>query len=257
MLEPDIQLVVDPEVLQQLEKRISRIERQLDDEPTLVYDTGRVRDRSGRYVIEERLAQGGMAELFVARTSVTGIASAVVLKTLLPRFAGDATFVAMLFNEARIVGNLCHPNIVRVEDSDRARRSALHRHGALEGVNLRQMLGRAARSDCAVPAGIACHIVGKVLAALGHAHDREDDAGRPLGLVHRDVSLVNVMVTWAGSVKLHRLRHRQGDASARRSGRAPASQGQVLVHVARAGALPAARRAAPICSPPASCCGSS
>ena len=72
----------------------------------------------------------------------------------------------------------------------------------LEGVNLRQMLGRAARSDCAPAAGIACHIVGKVLAALGHAHDRQDDAGRPLGLVHRDLSLANVMVTWSGRVKL-------------------------------------------------------
>jgi serine/threonine protein kinase len=153
-------------------------------------------------VIEERLSQGGMAEIFLARTDATGISKRVVIKSLLPRFRDDEVLRAMLINEARIVAGLCHPNLVRVEDLVELDGRPFIVMEYLRGRNLRQIFGRVCELGRRLPPGLACYVVARVLAGLGHAHDLEDEQGRPVGLVHRDLSMTNIMVTWSGGVKV-------------------------------------------------------
>jgi serine/threonine-protein kinase len=173
----------------------------LEEEPTLVSDPPQLLERSDRYVIEQKLCHGGMAQIFLARR-VAGFHKRVVVKSLLPHFDDDPAFVEMLINEARIVAGLCHPNIVRVEDLAEVEGRPFIVMEYLDGRNLRQILQRASEVGQPLSPGVSCHIIAKVLAGLSHAHDHCDDHGRPLGLVHRDVSPANVMVTRAGNVKL-------------------------------------------------------
>jgi serine/threonine-protein kinase len=157
----------------------------------------------GRYLLLERIGVGGMAEVFTARVAEgEGAGRLVAVKRLLPTLAEDPAAVAMFLDEARIAVQLDHPCIARVDD--------LGQHGAAYFIAMEHVAGRplkavldalAARCDrLAVP---LCALIGvRMLAALEHAHARCDGAGRPLGIVHRDVSPHNVLLSFEGEVKL-------------------------------------------------------
>lgn len=158
----------------------------------------------GSYRIERRLTGGGMAELFLARApaGMLDVERAVVLKALPTALASDAHWLSMFYDEARLAARLDHPNLVRVLDLllEDGRPHIVMEY--VDGRDLRLVLKRARSLGVALPRGLACHVVAEVLAALGYVHSRRDTSGRPLGLVHRDVSPANLMVTFTGGVKL-------------------------------------------------------
>ncbi|AKF06390.1 serine/threonine-protein kinase [Sandaracinus amylolyticus] len=159
--------------------------------------------RIGRYEVLGRLASGGMAEVFVARaTGPREVARRVVVKRLLPHVVSDAAKVEAFVQEARLTSRLSHPNLCAVHDfGDEG--GAFHL--VLEwvrGPSLRRVIARAKETRSAVPIAITARIVASLASALHHAHVATDDAGRLLGIVHRDVTPENVIVGWNGVPKL-------------------------------------------------------
>jgi serine/threonine protein kinase len=155
------------------------------------------------YLIERRLAAGGMAEVFVAkRTGPHGFEKKVALKRILPQFAVDTDFVHMFIDEARLAARLDHANIVQVFDFGQHDGSFYIAMELVDGSNVNQLLRSVAARDEAVPLDIALHITGEAAAALAHAHALRDDSGEPLRIVHRDVSPANLLITRDGHIKL-------------------------------------------------------
>jgi serine/threonine-protein kinase len=155
-----------------------------------------------RYTLDRKLSQGGMAEVFLGHRSVAGVQRRVVVKSILPDFVSDQSFVDMMFNEARIAVGLSHPNIVQVEDLLDVGGRPFIVMEYLAGRNLREVLRCSVKSERRLALPFVCGVLNDVLDGLQHAHNRVDAEGRSLGLVHRDVSPANVIVTWSGVVKL-------------------------------------------------------
>ncbi len=160
--------------------------------------------RYGKYTLLRKIAQGGMAELFLAlHKSVAGFEKLVVIKRVLPQMNQDGAFIEMLLHEARIAATLNHPNIVQiydVGDVDGLYYIAMeHIHGEDIRSIVRQMK---AKDFPEFPFEHALAIVQSVCSGLAYAHERRDIDGTPLNIVHRDVSPQNVLVTFSGDVKL-------------------------------------------------------
>jgi serine/threonine protein kinase len=155
------------------------------------------------YEILAKLAEGGMAEIFLARgASVGGVARHVVLKRVLRDRAHDANFVRMFLDEARLAAQLQHPNIAQVYDIGKLGDSYFFTMEYVHGETVRALLQRASGLKRPLPIGAVLAIAAGAAAGLQHAHDRVGVDGRPLGIVHRDVSPSNLMVSYEGHVKL-------------------------------------------------------
>ncbi|HET9596357.1 MAG TPA: serine/threonine-protein kinase [Anaeromyxobacteraceae bacterium] len=157
----------------------------------------------GRYLLLERVDVGGMAEVFRARVVAgDGAGRLVAVKRLLPTLAEDPELVRMFLDEARIAVQLDHPGVARVED--------LGQHGStyfialeyVEGRPLKALLDALGARAERLPVPLACHVALRLLEALDHVHGRRGADGRPLAIVHRDVSPQNVLLSYAGEVKL-------------------------------------------------------
>jgi tRNA A-37 threonylcarbamoyl transferase component Bud32 len=158
--------------------------------------------RLGRYQIIRRLAKGGMAELYLSRQiGGGGYEKVVALKRVLPHLAEDLTFVRMFLNEAKIAAGLDHSNIVHVVDFGSEGGEHFMVMEYVHGRSVLDLLRQSARVG-GLPLPCALTIAGEVAAALHYAHERAGSDGRPLGLVHRDVSPSNVLVSFEGDVKL-------------------------------------------------------
>ncbi|MBL4689083.1 MAG: serine/threonine protein kinase [Nannocystaceae bacterium] len=156
--------------------------------------------RLGRYLVGQRLAVGGMGEIYAARAEgVAGFEKMVVLKLVHPAFAADPEFVRMLQSEARLAALLSHPNVVQVFDLGFECGEYFIAMAYVHGKSARELLRE---TQDPMPLACALHIVDRVAAALTHAHDMRDDDGEPLGILHRDVSPGNVMVGYDGTVAL-------------------------------------------------------
>jgi serine/threonine-protein kinase len=155
-----------------------------------------------RFQLVRRLAMGGMAEVLLARPLPAIGQEPVVVKRILPRYANQPEFVAMFHNEARVAQLLRHPNIVRTFEFGTAEDAYFIAMEYLDGVTTRDLLQACLRRGEPVPYGHAIAIVSQVCAGLHHAHELTDRDGKPLQLVHRDVSPQNVVVTRQGAVKL-------------------------------------------------------
>jgi len=159
------------------------------------------RERFGKYEIIRRLATGGMAEIYLARaTGIEGFEKQVVLKRILPQYADDDEFVSMFLDEARLAATLHHSNVVQVFDIGAVDGQYFLSMELLQGQDGRHLMRAAARAG-GLPIEHALSIVMGVCAGLHYAHEHTVD-GKPLGLVHRDVSPQNVFVTYDGNVKL-------------------------------------------------------
>jgi serine/threonine protein kinase len=157
----------------------------------------------GPYVLGDRLGLGGMAEVYVAhRAGPRGFAKRFAVKRILPELAQDARFVAMFCDEARICAALCHPNIVQVVDFGESHGELFMAMEFVDGVSLARLLRSVSARRERFPRGAAMHIAHEVLRGLGFAHEALDEHGRPLGIVHRDVSPGNVLLGRAGEIKL-------------------------------------------------------
>ena len=156
--------------------------------------------RLGNYELVRLLAQGGMADIYLARQ--IGLDRQVAVKVLNGQRARDTESCALFMDEARLAGLLNHANLASVYDV--AAEGGMH-YLAMEyvqGADLREILARAEQKQLALTYDSALTIVAGAASALDYAHRRCDADGRPLHLVHRDVSLSNIMVAHDGTVKV-------------------------------------------------------
>lgn len=157
----------------------------------------------GPYLLEQRIATGGMAEVFVAkRLGPHGFAKRVALKRILPQFARDSDFVAMFIDEARLAAQLEHPNVVQVFDFGEHGGELFLAMELVDGSNVNRLLRMTSIRNEPIPLDVALHLVSQTARALAYAHALRDQDGNSLGLVHRDVSPANLLVTRSGHVKL-------------------------------------------------------
>lgn len=158
--------------------------------------------RIGKYHLLQRLAVGGMAELYLAcAEGLAGFQKVVVVKHVLPHLATDPEFVAMFLNEARIAATLAHPNIVHVTDIGEAGGDFFYTMEFVHGRNVRELLREGSKVG-GMPLDVALTIAIAATSALEHAHSACDVDGSPLGIIHRDVSPANILVSYEGTAKL-------------------------------------------------------
>jgi serine/threonine protein kinase len=159
-------------------------------------------DSLGRYEIIERIAVGGMAEIYLGRVRGTaGFDKLVAIKRILPFVALDGSFVEMFLAEARLAATLRHPNIADVFDVGIENGSYFFAMEYIHGQDLRSIRLESEATRRSVPLEIAIAIVSGIASALSYAHTKRGPTG-PLNLVHRDISPSNLLVSFDGAVKL-------------------------------------------------------
>jgi serine/threonine-protein kinase len=157
----------------------------------------------GRYTLLERLAVGGMAEVFRAKiTSSHGFEKMLVIKRILPHLAADPNFVSMFIDEAKLTAQLTHPKIVQVLDFGEVRGQYFTALEYVDGFDALGLLRVAAQRRVHIPRGLAVFIASEVLEALDYAHNARDMDGKAMQIVHRDISPSNIFISKRGDVKL-------------------------------------------------------
>ncbi|MDP9001563.1 MAG: protein kinase, partial [Myxococcota bacterium] len=167
----------------------------------------------GRYRLLGRLGQGGMAEVFKAKSyGVEGFEKILVIKRILPELSRSQDFIDMFIHEAKLAVRLSHANIVQVFDLGKAPigdpvgpEQPDAYYIAMEyvhGLDLASVLARGRRNQIALPIAMSAYVASEVAKGLDHAHRRRDEQMRPLGIVHRDVSPQNVLLSFEGEVKV-------------------------------------------------------
>jgi len=153
----------------------------------------------GRYELLRPLARGGMGEVYLARRRAAGVEKWLVVKRMRPERAGDARFLDLFMREARLTMSLAHQNIVPVFDFGRIDDQVFLAMERVEGKDLGSSLAKAGRG---LPPLLAAFIAAECCQALDYAHRRKGPDGADLGIVHRDVTPRNVLLSWSGEVKL-------------------------------------------------------
>jgi eukaryotic-like serine/threonine-protein kinase len=162
-----------------------------------------VPERVGPYEVTELLAAGGMAEIFVGhKPGPGGFEKQLVIKKIAKKLLGDREIEAMFVDEARVQAHLDHPNIVQIYDFGEEKGSYFMAMELVHGATLRWVIDNANAVRRPIPMQHALRIAADVLCGLHYAHERTDDDGTPLKLVHRDISPVNVLISRAGIAKL-------------------------------------------------------
>ncbi len=155
----------------------------------------------GPYLLVELIARGGMAEVYRATiTGATGFEKTVAIKVVLPHLAADTDFIKMLIDEARIIVNINHSNVAQVLDLGQIDGTYYIAMEFINGLDLDGVLK--ACPDERLPPDHALFIASNILAGLHHAHQTTDPSGRPLSIVHRDISPHNILVSLGGDVKI-------------------------------------------------------
>jgi phosphate/phosphite/phosphonate ABC transporter binding protein len=157
----------------------------------------------GRFELVHRLEVGGMAEIFLAlERGLHDFERVVVIKRALPHLAQKADFREMFLQEARWVARLNHPNIVQIYELGEADGSAFIAMEHVIGVSFRDLVSTAVNEQKPPPLGVVIGLIAQACAGAHAAHELTDPQGKLLGLVHRDISPHNLMVTGGGHVKL-------------------------------------------------------
>jgi len=157
----------------------------------------------GRYTLIERLAAGGMAEVFRAKiVSSHGFEKVIVIKRILPHLAADPAFVSMFIEEAKLMAQLTHPKIVQALDFGDVGGQYFIALEYIDGADALALLRAAAQKRVRVPLHLVVFVVAEILDALDYAHTALDMDGRPIRLVHRDISPSNIFIARHGEVKL-------------------------------------------------------
>ncbi|ATB26865.1 serine/threonine-protein kinase [Melittangium boletus] len=154
----------------------------------------------GKYQLLKRLAMGGMAQIYLAREE--GDPQLLVIKRILPHLAENEEFVQMFLDEARIAARLDHPNIVQIFDLGSQDDSFFIAMEYIHGEDLRRIWKAAERGGQLIPVPLVCRILSEACAGLDHAHKQLDASGKPLNIVHRDISPQNILLTFEGRAKV-------------------------------------------------------
>jgi serine/threonine-protein kinase len=159
--------------------------------------------RLGPYELLRRIATGGMAEVYLARRAGPhGFQKTVAVKRILPQFARDPDFVAMFVDEARVCARLGHPNIVQVFDFGEDQGELYMAMEYVDGTTGARLVRAVAARSEEIALEVCLFVTLSILRALECAHGARDEEGKPLSLVHRDVSPGNVLIDRSGAVKL-------------------------------------------------------
>ena len=157
----------------------------------------------GKYELLKKVGLGGMAELFLARQSgIEGFEKLIVIKRILPHLADSGEFIQMFLNEARLAARLNHPNVVQIYDLGRVAGTYFIAMEYINGVDLSRVLKKERKAKRFIPTEHAVKMMSYVCEALTYAHNHTDVRGKPLCIVHRDISPHNVLVAFDGGVKL-------------------------------------------------------
>ena len=160
----------------------------------------------GRYIILEPLAVGGMAEIFLAKLGDEDVDVPVrilVIKKVISSYSGNEDFVSMFEDEIKITVGLSHQCIVQIYDYGRVEGISFLAMEYVEGKTLRQILVRLLERKSNFAIDVSCYVISQVASALAYAHSFQDRVeGEHLGIVHRDISPQNIMVSYGGAVKL-------------------------------------------------------
>jgi serine/threonine-protein kinase len=158
---------------------------------------------SQRYHIVQRIAAGGMAEVYRAESSgIEGFRKKVAIKRVLPKLSANRDFINMFLDEARLGAYLSHSRCVQVFDIGQGGGAHFIVMEFVDGADLKEVLEYLATQQQHMPIEVACRIALDVCEGLSYAHNAKDHSGRPLDIVHRDISPHNVLMTRFGEVKL-------------------------------------------------------
>jgi serine/threonine protein kinase len=157
----------------------------------------------GRFQIIGRLATGGMAEVYLALSGeLPGYRTLLVVKRILPHLASNRQFIGMFLDEARLAALLDHPNVVRIIEVGHDGEEYFLAMELVQGKPLSAVLRKATRERRPPSPALAAYVIAQAASGLGYAHALTDGDGRPLGVVHRDVSPQNILLSFEGAVKL-------------------------------------------------------
>lgn len=157
----------------------------------------------GRYHVLDRIAYGGMAEIFRAITfAEAGSGLLVAIKQVLPHYAEDREFIDMLVDEAKLVSMLHHPNIVEIYEVGNVDEFYFLAMEFVWGKDLRSVLEKCRSHGTRIPFEVSAYLMSEALSGLDTAHRLLDPTGRPASLVHRDFSPSNILISYTGDVKI-------------------------------------------------------
>ena len=157
-----------------------------------------------RYRITERVASGGMAEVFKGvAESLQGFRKNIAIKRILPALTQNKKFVAMFLDEARLSLSLQHANVVQVFDIGHSEDTYFIVMEYVDGVDLKALIEWRRRLGKRLPLAVTLNIINEICKGLAYAHELVNpETGRPVGIVHRDISPPNVLISRQGEVKL-------------------------------------------------------
>lgn len=159
--------------------------------------------RFGKYLLLEKLATGGMAQLYKGKMiGVEGFEKLVAIKQILPHLAEEKEFVNSFIDEAKLAAMLHHQNIVQIYDFGNMEGTYYIAMEYMQGKDLRMIVNRAKEKDRPLRFELSLFIISQILAGLDYAHKMKDFEGRPLNIIHRDISPQNIMITYEGEVKI-------------------------------------------------------
>jgi serine/threonine-protein kinase len=159
--------------------------------------------RFGRYLLDRRLAIGGMAEVFLGRVEgPAGFEKKVVIKRILPHHSNDQRYVNMFLDEARIAARFNHPNLVQIHELAKIQGQFCMVMEYIEGKDLETVRDLCLKLKRYMPLPVLSFVIAETAEGLHYAHDLTNEEGEPLNVVHRDVSPANVIMTWIGGIKV-------------------------------------------------------
>lgn len=159
--------------------------------------------RFGKYILLEKIATGGMAQLFKAKiVGIEGFEKLIAIKTILPHFSKEKELITSFIDEAKLAALLNHQNIVQIYDFGNIEDSYFISMEYLYGKDLRAVWTRSKEQEKPLPLEHALYITSRVCAGLAYAHELRDFQGKALNIIHRDISPQNIFVTYQGDVKI-------------------------------------------------------
>jgi serine/threonine protein kinase len=157
----------------------------------------------GRYILIDRISTGGMAEVYLAKSSgIEGFEKIVAIKRILPAVSEDPDFETMFIDEAKISARLAHSNVGQVYEFGQVDGQYYIAMEYIPGKDLRAIQTHLEETDRVMDAPMALHIISRLCQALDYAHRQKDSAGNSMEIIHRDISPPNIIVSFEGAIKL-------------------------------------------------------